>query len=88
MKDSDIEDGGKGLFATRELPKGQRVTYYSSKNIDETPNPKSDYVLQVSNRRFLDSKAKLAVQEFKKNGEVFPRLFEVLVKELLNNFST
>jgi len=58
VKDSNIE-GEKGLFASRLLPRGQRVTYYSADTIDKEPTENSDYVLQIGNQRFLNSEKKL-----------------------------
>ena len=57
IKDSDIPNAGKGVFATRDFPLKQKdkgskkpIAYYSAKEITHEPDPFSAYVLQVNKR--------------------------------------
>jgi len=64
LKDSDIPNAGKGVFATRDFPLKKReidlkakkpIAYYSAKEITHEPDPFSAYVLQVNNNDYLNS---------------------------------
>ena len=59
LKDSDVPDAGKGVFATQDFPlKAKKpIAYYSAKEITHKPDPNSAYVLKVNNNEYLDSKS-------------------------------
>lgn len=57
VKKSTIERAGKGLFyvGKQTFPKGKTITHYSSETITSKPNETSDYDLQISKNKYLDS---------------------------------
>jgi len=58
VRESRIPGAGKGLFYVGKtpLPAGHRLTEYSAPRVSSTPDPTSDYVLEVSAGRYLDSR--------------------------------
>lgn len=59
VKNSEIPNAGKGLFATKSVKKNKTVAHYSSKEVSTQVDKNSKYVLQLGPRRFLDSQNKL-----------------------------
>lgn len=57
VRTSTIPGAGKGLFYVGATPIGpnRKITEYSAHQVDSQMNPKSFYVLQVGEGRFLDS---------------------------------
>jgi len=57
VKRSTIAGAGLGLFyvGKKNFPKNKKIVDYSAKEITTRNNPNSDYVLKVSENRYLDS---------------------------------
>ena len=60
VKKSTIKGAGQGLFyvGKKSFPPNKKITEYSSKEVSSKANPKSDYVLEIGRKRYLDSKDK------------------------------
>lgn len=56
VKDSQIPDGGKGLYATKNFAEGAVITPYGGRLVhSRDPDYGGDYVLQLSARKFLNA---------------------------------
>ena len=57
VKDSTIPNAGKGLFYVGKdtFPSKKLITHYSAKQVSSQPNKNSNYDLQISRNKFLDS---------------------------------
>ena len=77
VKNSEISNAGKGLFATKSVKKNKTITHYSSKEVSNQVDKNSKYVLQLGPRRFLDSQNKLNHNSFsiKESKEIKDNLF-------------
>jgi hypothetical protein len=88
LKNSEINDAGLGLFATKNFPlpykrnQDPTITYYSSKKISNEPNPNSSYVLRINSNQYLDSEDKSNysgryINSFKHHPEIKKRFANV-----------